>query len=216
MLAAMTQFASTDPRDRLYALVGLCKELSGFEISYTKSADEVFQDFTTRYLRASGNLELLQLCGVNTPNGRGLPSWVPNYGNLNHAILNYGDKLQSGHFDNHIQNEFKIWDVCNGRPTKLHPSPDANIIRPEGIKVDTMYEVNELNRNWLYFAYHYLGTEYNPLTMKCHILQAYFRTLLGDRNEGTNSQFSKCKDRYKFAGTFWNINYLSPLKIMQH
>ena len=29
--------------------------------------------------------------------------------------------------------------------------------------------------------------------------------LLSDRNAATNSQISKYKDRYKLAGTFWNI-----------
>jgi hypothetical protein len=207
LLATTAQFESSDPRDRLYALVGLCQTLPGFEISYTRPTNEVFYDFTTLYLDASGSLELLQLCGVNLPNNWLLPSWVPNYENLNHRIMSsYIDRLQTKHFNRHIQNDLRVWDVCNGRRRKLHPSPDAaTIIRPEGIQVDLISDICDLNGDWLSFAWNHLGGQYHPPTMKCHLLQAYFRTVLGDRDENTNSQLSISTDRYEIAGTFWNI-----------
>jgi hypothetical protein len=219
LLAATTQFEASDARDQLYALTGLCQELSGFEISYNLPVGKVFHDFTTRYLETNGTLELLQLCGVNLPKGWNLPSWVPNYENLNHAILmSYSDRLQSKHGYDHIQNEFKVWDACNGRQPRLHKSPKAiitTIIRPEGIQVDTISHVNDLKGDWLSFAWNYIGAQYHPPSMKCHILQAYFRTVLGDHNEDTNMPLSTCIDRYQVAGTFWNIIRKKQNKLIQ-
>ena len=204
MLAVTTQFATTDPRDRLYALIELCKEVPGLTVSYSRPSAEVFHDFTARYLASSGTLELLQLCGANVHFTSTSPSWVPNYVNLNHSMLKYTDRLQTEYIEANIENDLRVWDACNGRDAKLHSTHDPKIICPEGISIDNVIGVNNLNETWLSYAYTQLGIEYKPPTMQCHILQAYFRTMLGDRNEASNSKLLECKDRYKLAGTFWH------------
>jgi hypothetical protein len=41
--------------------------------------------------------------------------------------------------------------------------------------------------------------------MRCHIMQAYFRTALGGRLESANTTILEYENRFALAGTFWHI-----------
>ncbi|KAI9739864.1 MAG: hypothetical protein M1818_004920 [Claussenomyces sp. TS43310] len=108
MLASTVVFASTDPRDKLYALAGMSQAMPGFEISYTTPMPEVFRDFAKIYLEQSKDLELLQLAGVNHEGEMMmLSTWIPNFADLDHPMLHYHDRLQSKDFAAHMKNSFK-------------------------------------------------------------------------------------------------------------
>ncbi|KAI1758537.1 hypothetical protein GGR53DRAFT_256343 [Hypoxylon sp. FL1150] len=78
---------ATDPRDRIFGLMGLSAEREEMSTAnytragYTASIASVFTDATIDILRRSGNLDILGLVGSVRP-GRpeDLPSWVPDYG----------------------------------------------------------------------------------------------------------------------------------------
>jgi hypothetical protein len=53
-------------------------------------------------------------------------------------------------------------------------------------------------------AYKQFGTTYKPRTMECHILEAYFRTILGDRWEPANEWLPESKHRFSLAGGFYH------------
>jgi len=212
MLASTIKFASTDPRDKLYALTGMSEAIPGFEISYTKPVAEVFKDFMKKYLEQSKDLEFLQLAGVNHKGEPvELPAWIPNFMNLDHPMLNYHDKLQNDNFAAHIKNSFKVWNAsCRFAASLQQPTAESEF-RPEGVRVGTIDKICGPNNGsgrepgWLNLAYKRFGTEYHPLTMRCHILQAYFRTLFGDRYEIANKQVLEFEKRFELAGTFWHL-----------
>lgn len=86
LLLALTDFrhcASTDPRDKVYALLGIVRWDSGvppLEIDYQKSVREVYIDAATAILRSSNDLSLLsavQSRAAETP--LFLPTWVPSW-----------------------------------------------------------------------------------------------------------------------------------------
>ena len=80
---------STNPRDKIYALLGLCCQSPWFlgnchcpEITpdYSRSVPQVFTEATRAMLQSNQNLSLLSIAGlVRNPNIPDLPSWVPNY-----------------------------------------------------------------------------------------------------------------------------------------
>jgi hypothetical protein len=140
VLSATTNFASTECRDRLYALISICGEIPGFDISYTASVPEVFRDFTMCMIRYSNNLELIRLAGVNhevTLNPFNLPSWIPNYANLDHPILQYHKLLGNNHYADYMRSGFKIWKASPFETRLSEPTANSDF-RPEGVQVGTI------------------------------------------------------------------------------
>jgi hypothetical protein len=67
---------STDPRDKIYALLGLANNVDVFP-DYSLSVREVFQKFTEACIRKSGTLDILNFVSISS---RGdIPSWVPDW-----------------------------------------------------------------------------------------------------------------------------------------
>ena len=212
MLASTIKFALTDPRDKLYALASMSEAIPGFKISYTKPVAEVFKDFMKKYLEQSKDLEFLQLAGVNHEGDPvELPTWIPNFANLDHLMLHYHNRLQNDNCATHIKNSFKVWNASCRFTASLQQPTAKSEFRPEGVRVGTIDEIcwpsndNRREPGWLNLAYKRFGTKYHPPTMSCHILQAYFRTLFGDRYEIANTQLLEFEERFDLAGTFWDF-----------
>jgi hypothetical protein len=70
---------STDPRDRIFAFLGIAKEETAFSIrpNYHKSVIEVFTDAAEAFLNC-GYFDLLTL-NQDSKTESGLPSWVPDW-----------------------------------------------------------------------------------------------------------------------------------------
>jgi hypothetical protein len=72
--------AATDPRDKVYGLLGLAGDVAtiGLRPSYTSSPDEIFVDLLQKHVAATETLDML--CEVRFPkNLVDLPSWVPDW-----------------------------------------------------------------------------------------------------------------------------------------
>lgn len=79
----------TDPRDRVYGLLGLMSPAMAARItpSYTVPAVDVYRDTLLAHLGLFGRLELLRHCGIGSAS-RGLgPSWVPDWASDNGALF---------------------------------------------------------------------------------------------------------------------------------
>jgi hypothetical protein len=75
----------TDPRDRIYALLGLLDQKYDIVPDYEKPIAEVYQDMFTSYMKKQhtyGNLKLLAYCEMHDPASNG-PSWVPDWSREN-------------------------------------------------------------------------------------------------------------------------------------
>lgn len=77
------KFHCSDPRDRLYALIGLYPELD-FKADYSKAVEEVYVSFATHLISTRPQcLPTLLNCAVNFPRQNRFwphwPSWVPDW-----------------------------------------------------------------------------------------------------------------------------------------
>jgi hypothetical protein len=93
ILLIMTRdFQATDPRDRVFALLGLatdCRDSipAALELSYLKSTSHVYSDATRHMIRSSQSLAVLSHVGYvapfetphEEPSRRPFPSWVPRW-----------------------------------------------------------------------------------------------------------------------------------------
>lgn len=82
-----------DPRDKLFALRGVCEALVGMvEVDYSVPVRDVFTSFATNQILTDGNLSALLTAGLWNPiNGDdiNLPSWVPDLRGMGGVDIRY-------------------------------------------------------------------------------------------------------------------------------
>ena len=84
------KFKAKDPRDKVYALLGLVTDELGIKalVDYNKSTETVYTE-TARYLlgREPHPLRILTYAGVGLPGSvLSLPSWVPDWRNAPNSV----------------------------------------------------------------------------------------------------------------------------------
>lgn len=79
---------STDPRDKIYALLELTFDGKKFvpEPNYVRSAAESFTEFAIAILESGGPIDFIYLKSGSRRSDDGLPSWVPDWTNLDDAV----------------------------------------------------------------------------------------------------------------------------------
>jgi hypothetical protein len=101
LLLGFSYFQATDPRDKVYALLGLAPahERANIIPNYNLTTKQVFHSTTTAILEQSGNLDIL--CAVTKQHTlaetevSGLPSWVCDYVNMSpHCLLPQHDSIR--------------------------------------------------------------------------------------------------------------------------
>lgn len=83
VLARFKGSESTDPRDKIYGLLGLTSQSREIKVDYRKSVAEVFTEATTNEINGSANLDIITQNPFqgndSTERVAGLPSWVPDF-----------------------------------------------------------------------------------------------------------------------------------------
>jgi Heterokaryon incompatibility protein (HET) len=94
----------SDPRDRIYSLLGICPDLDKFQINvdYDKPVEELYINIAIQLVKVYGNLDIFS--SVLSEKSLDLPSWVPDWSThdlrterlLNNPyVLKYGLKRAS-------------------------------------------------------------------------------------------------------------------------
>lgn len=78
LLATTRGTKCREPLDKVYALLGLCRETLGIVVDYNRSVTDVYIDVAHRILTIEGSLHLLCHAYRRTP-GLQLPSYVPDW-----------------------------------------------------------------------------------------------------------------------------------------
>ena len=70
-----------DPRDKVYAILGICKDLRSGDITvdYSASVARVYSDVSKFIIMRDRSLKLLSACQSYGSDVRGLPSWAPDW-----------------------------------------------------------------------------------------------------------------------------------------
>ncbi|TVY71455.1 Heterokaryon incompatibility protein 6 OR allele [Lachnellula suecica] len=67
----------SDPRDRLYAILGVVEDIEDIEVDYSTSVQAVYRNWAARRIRRTRALDVLGACANSSQLGD-LPSWVPD------------------------------------------------------------------------------------------------------------------------------------------
>ncbi|KAG5787634.1 hypothetical protein H9Q69_013306 [Fusarium xylarioides] len=89
VLVRFREMESTDPRDKIFGLLGLVTEEHGINVDYMTSVPELYQQTTASLINLAGNLDILCQNPFERPQGptalqksqhkHKLPSWVAEY-----------------------------------------------------------------------------------------------------------------------------------------
>ncbi|RGP77958.1 hypothetical protein FLONG3_3915 [Fusarium longipes] len=117
---------ATDPRDKIFALVGLAGEKTyGIIPDYHKTEHEVFVEFATKVISETRRLKILNFSNVENPNDEErLPLWAPRWPSP-HTFNDIARKNFKSSMDMEITSESTIND---------------RILELKGIHVDTIKE----------------------------------------------------------------------------
>jgi hypothetical protein len=72
-------FACSDPKDRIFALIGITNDAEvSIQVDYTRTVEEVYSEAAAYLINAEGNVDMLLDARVSRQNGT-LPTWVPQF-----------------------------------------------------------------------------------------------------------------------------------------
>jgi hypothetical protein len=78
LMECLRQTKCEDPRDKLYAALGMSANGLGIQVSYALSTEDIYTDLACLSISRSQNLNILSYCSSN-PGLVNLPSWVPDW-----------------------------------------------------------------------------------------------------------------------------------------
>ncbi|KAK7955801.1 HET-domain-containing protein [Apiospora aurea] len=118
----------TNPRDKLFALIGVCNNIP-IRADYSRSVRDIYTDFTRQHLLAGYDMSPLLTAGLwNLGNGPqlDLPSWVPDYRGTHGVDIRYLAASHLAHFNASLKIKRSI-----GFPSRFK-SPNPNEDNPGG------------------------------------------------------------------------------------
>ncbi|KAI6084372.1 heterokaryon incompatibility protein-domain-containing protein [Hypoxylon rubiginosum] len=141
-------FKASEPRDRVYSLLGLIGEAdeshilpTALQANYNKPVRDVFRDVTRYIIMSSRSLTILTLIRDN-PDWGNYPSWVVNF--AGYALW---DRISYFSWSPHEKGWLRVKEISNkadgGRPVEVQQSSD-DILALNGFQVDTVNAVCEV------------------------------------------------------------------------
>ncbi|KAK0748903.1 heterokaryon incompatibility protein-domain-containing protein [Schizothecium vesticola] len=199
VLARFRWVEATDPRDRIYGLLGLVNEEHIISVDYGKTPEEVFTDVSVFMIRRYGNLDILCQSPWSDLVYRlpSLPSWVPDFTCPGHpiplfaqrSIFNAGDTTPLTRCEVRSGRELLLSGVYIDRLGPILPEGDCvdnyklehKYSDRDGHFLDRDGSAHSIPKDWmsLYFGERLLQSSETYFTGEA-CSQAFWRTLVAD------------------------------------
>ncbi|KAL8917848.1 MAG: hypothetical protein Q9172_005670 [Xanthocarpia lactea] len=136
LLRLLTQFRhceATDPRDKVYALLGMASDMpddADLKRNYAKPVAKVYQDLVEFIVTKDRNLDILRACQMSRPE-HDLPSWVPDW-----------SRASSFQVLNSLASTFP--NRASGDSVAVtHFPEDSSTLVTQGVYVDIVIEISD-------------------------------------------------------------------------
>ena len=121
---------ATDPRDKIYAALGLVKEGSNVIPDYDNEVAEVYRSFARQYIEEHKTLDLLEECSLSADD---IVSWAPNY-----SRKVYGHILEK---HNVRDRSIRLYNASRGKPAQFRFSDNSTTLTLIGCYSDPIKAV---------------------------------------------------------------------------
>lgn len=140
---------ATDPRDRIFALLGLAQETNSSDQwpvelipDYGKPVSELYVEVARYCLRRSGSLSILQYFHENTgyeqeTHGKQWPSWVPRWDNSVEARISIGTSSRLRIPGGWRKLKEPIFNASNGHPIVIDDKTPPSTLRLLGVSISS-------------------------------------------------------------------------------
>jgi hypothetical protein len=181
---------TTDPRDRLYGILGICGGLddslpdAAIIPNYQKTTAEVFKDLAKYLIEQRHSFDIL--CGAHeTMNG--LPSWAPSWGHQTSELMLGPDLLKRSNCPAEFQflegaNVLRVKGVQLGKIGVVGPRANLQLQRDTGTV--SLYSLRSLFKEWEEIIVGYLVAQ-NRFPNKEDALRAWKLVLMYNPNAAT-------------------------------
>ncbi|MCJ1256837.1 hypothetical protein MMC24_004662 [Lignoscripta atroalba] len=160
---------STDPRDKVFAVVGVSKDnLVGLpkpaegpqlQLDYSKAVSEVYKGVTRHLINKTGNLDVLCACQY-TPRDDGLPSWAPDW-----SKARTNGPIQNPDQWGHLYSASDVASTMFLFYGRTWSDEDDDALRLQGVCIDT---IEQLGTSHTYGAdWADLNSEWGRLSLTC-------------------------------------------------
>jgi hypothetical protein len=117
---------STDPRDKIYALLGLAHEMPGFSADYAESVQQIYKKLTSSVIIQDRNLACLG--GNRTMKVNFSPSWAA----AKQGIMDVGTAWM---------NNMRLYSACGRQESDAHFDEELKLLRCSGILIGSLKTV---------------------------------------------------------------------------
>lgn len=201
LVAGFQVLDATDPRDRIYALMGLSTDQ--IEPKYGSSVEEVYCKFAAKWVNVDRDASILAYAELNgrgarlTSTKRQLPSWVPDW---EHGDVEPGNKF---HFGQMLQGKSSIKELANYHASSQLCSWQVSnkILLAPGVRFDIVTSLgpqasgnNEALRE--YFRTYLDAAARDPYPTGIPLSEALFRLLLLDMDLFTRESLQSTSKTY--------------------
>ncbi|KAI1066843.1 hypothetical protein LB506_012104 [Fusarium annulatum] len=136
LVCATTGCHATDPRDKIFALIGLAGDRTyGILPDYHKTHSAVFAEFTLKVISETMKLDVLDYADIEDPNDKERsPFWAPRW---------HGEVNTANHFDSN-HHGFKS---SHNKKMSMKSSNNSQALELMGLHIDKVKEVHNQNGN---------------------------------------------------------------------
>lgn len=200
LVAGFQVLNATNPRDRIYGLMGLATDK--ITPKYSSSVEEVYCEFATKWVNVDKDANILAYAELNgrgarlTSMKRHLPSWVPDweYGNIEPGKQNFGQLSKGKTSITELSNYCASAQPCSWRVSN-------NILFAAGVRFDTVGSLGpEISLNTEefreYFRTYLDAAAQGPYPTGIPRSEAVFRLLLLDMDILTRKRLDPTSKTY--------------------
>ncbi|MCJ1437038.1 hypothetical protein MMC27_006423 [Xylographa pallens] len=121
---------ATDPRDKIYAALGLVKGSSTIIPDYSRGVGEVYRSFARQYIEEHQTIDLLEECSLSADD---IVSWAPNYSRkiYGHILEKHSERDRS----------IRLYNASRGKSAKFSFSDDSKTLTLVGCYSDPITAV---------------------------------------------------------------------------
>lgn len=145
LLNKATRFKASDPRDKVYSLLGLTGETEAtslpipIQANYDKPARDVFRDITRYIILSAMDLRILTLIRY-IPDWHKFPSWVVDFtAEVQWERISFFEWSRGAEELQSVKETYN--NAAGGLPVDLRVSSSDNILTLTGLRIDSIYDI---------------------------------------------------------------------------